>query len=97
MAILRNLPANIVPEIVVKVQFATHEEWRQNLGNGLLWQIDTRIDQNYCTDIARGCQTSCISNFAIIKLQNVLIYLVQSVAVIPHKKIDRCLTDISQF
>ena len=36
MAILRNLPANIVPEIVVKVQFATHEEWRQNLGNGLL-------------------------------------------------------------
>ena len=36
MAILRNLPANIVSEIGVKVQFATHEEWRQNLGNGLL-------------------------------------------------------------
>ena len=35
MAILRNLPANIVSEIGVKVQFATHEEWRQNLGNGL--------------------------------------------------------------
>ena len=37
MAILRNLPANIVSEIGVKVQFATHEEWRQNLGNGLLY------------------------------------------------------------
>ena len=36
MAILRNLPANIVSEIRVKVQFATHEEWQQNLGNGLL-------------------------------------------------------------
>ena len=36
MAILRNLPANIVSEIGVKVQFATHEEWWQNLGNGLL-------------------------------------------------------------
>ena len=36
MAILRNLPANIVSEIGVKVQFATHKEWWQNLGNGLL-------------------------------------------------------------
>ena len=35
MAILRNLPANIVSEIGVKAQFATHEEWRQNLGNDL--------------------------------------------------------------
>ena len=38
MAILRNLPANIVSEIGVKVQFATHEEWQQNLGNGLYVQ-----------------------------------------------------------
>ena len=36
MTILRNLPANIVSKIGVKVQLATNEEWRQNLGNSLL-------------------------------------------------------------
>ena len=36
MASLYNLPANIVSEIGVKVQFAPHEEWQQNLWNGLL-------------------------------------------------------------
>ena len=36
MAILRNLPANIVSKIRFKAQLATNEEWRQNLGNGLL-------------------------------------------------------------
>ena len=35
MAIWRNLLANIVSEIGIKVQSATHEEWWQNLRNGL--------------------------------------------------------------
>ena len=40
MAIFRNLPANIVSEI--EVQFATHEEWRQNLGYGLYRTLCSR-------------------------------------------------------
>ena len=35
MIIKRNLPANIVSEIGVKNQLATHDKWRQNRGNGL--------------------------------------------------------------
>ena len=33
---MHNLPACFVSEIGVKVKFATHEEWWQNLRNGFL-------------------------------------------------------------
>ena len=44
MAIMHNQPADFVSEIKVKVQFATHEEWQQDLGNGLLQPIIAHFD-----------------------------------------------------
>ena len=53
---MRNLPANIVSEIVVKVQFTTHEEWQQDLGNGLtlLYRVRTYNTAFVLTDLNQG-------------------------------------------
>ena len=61
MAILRNLPANIVSEIGVKVQFATHEEWRQNLRNGLSCSMSLVLI-SACVRFPANILLHCIKN-----------------------------------